>query len=188
MPPRKKPTSEKQRAHLEKARAAGRESGLMGGRPSSYKVEYAKIARVMCANGATDAELADAFGVIRCTIGRWQSRHKEFAAALKVAKGEYDDRVERALAQRAIGYSYDTEKVFMVGAQPVYVPYREHIPPDPFAAFRWLSCRRKGEWRDRRELTAADGDPLMPIINLLTELNGGTTSLVETASAVYDNT
>jgi hypothetical protein len=110
-----------------------------------------------------------------------QAKHKEFGAALKVAKGEFDDRVERALAQRAVGYSYDTEKVFLPqGAkEAVYVPYREHVPPDPVAAFKWLSCRRMNEWRDRKEVTGADGGPLAPIIALLNEVNGGTASLVE---------
>jgi hypothetical protein len=177
----KKVTSERQRAHLVKARAAGRESGKLGGRPTSYKHEYAHVARLMCANGATDADLADAFHVTTMTIGRWQAKHPGFAVALKVAKGEYDDRVERALAQRAIGYSYDTEKVFMQpgSKEPVYVPHREHVPPDPYAAFRWLSCRRMHEWRDRKEVTGPAGEPLMPIIALLSEINGGTASLVE---------
>jgi hypothetical protein len=133
----------------------------------------------MCENGARDADLADAFGVSVGTVGRWVAAHKEFAAALKVAKGEFDDRVERALAQRAIGYSFDTEKIFMVGTKAVRVPYREHIPPDPVAAFKWLSCRRIGEWRDRKEFTGPDGGPLAPIVALLNEVNGGTASLVE---------
>jgi hypothetical protein len=157
------------------------ESGKLGGRPSRYRDEYARIARLMCANGATDAELAEEFKVTTMTIWRWQSRHPGFGAALKVAKDEFDARVERALAQRAVGYSYDTVKIFMPtgSREPVYVPYREHIPPDPYAAFRWLNARRMKEWRDRRELTGADGDPLMPIIALLKEVNGGTASLVE---------
>jgi hypothetical protein len=177
----KKPISAKQRAHLAKARAAGRESGKLGGRPSSYKDEYANIARVMCANGATDAELADAFEVATMTIWRWQSAHRGFAAALKIAKGEYDDRVERALAQRAIGYSYDIEKTFVPpgASEPVSYVCREHLPPDTTAAFRWLSCRRMREWRDRKEFAGPDGEPLMPIIALLNEVNGGTASLVQ---------
>jgi hypothetical protein len=35
------------------------------------------------------------------------------------------------------------------------------------------------EWRDRKEVTGADGEPLKPIIALLSEVNGGTASLVE---------
>lgn len=139
-----------------------------GGRPTKYKPEYANVARVMCSMGAGDAELADAFDVAVQTIWRWQSSHKEFCNALKVDKGEYDDRIKRSLAQRALGYSYDAVKIFHpAGAEkPVYAPYREHVPPDPGAAKIWLCNRQPEEWRDRKELTGADGVPLVPVLNV----------------------
>jgi hypothetical protein len=59
----RKPISEKKSAQLVAARAAGRESGKLGGRPSGFKLEFAHVARLMCKNGATDAELADALGL-----------------------------------------------------------------------------------------------------------------------------
>jgi hypothetical protein len=39
---------------------------------------YAKIAAQMCKLGATDADLAAAFGVTTVTIWNWQSRYEEF--------------------------------------------------------------------------------------------------------------
>jgi hypothetical protein len=38
-----------------------------------------------------------------------------------------------ALYQRAVGYSFDSVKVFMpAGAKkPIYAPYVEHVPPEP---------------------------------------------------------
>ena len=139
-----------------------------GGRPTKYKPEYARIARTMCNMGATDAELADAFEVKVSTIWRWTSSHPEFCSALKVDKGEYDERIKRSLAQRALGYSYDAVKIFHpAGAPaPVYAPYREHVPPDPGAAKIWLCNRQPEEWRDRKELTGADGTPLVPVLNV----------------------
>lgn len=149
---------------------------------SPYKDEYAQTARLMCENGATDAELADAFDVSTSTIRNWQSAHKAFGNALKIGKGEFDDRVERALAQRAVGYSYDTEKIFMPpgSTEETRVVYREHIPPDPGAAMKWLAARRKKEWGGGLDnLTGPDGGPLVGIIALLKEVNGGTASLVQ---------
>lgn len=139
-----------------------------GGRPSDYRPEYARMARVMCRNGATDAELAEAFDVDTTTIWRWQARHDEFCNALKVQKGEYDERVKRGLAQRAAGYTYDAVKIFMpAGAsEPVYARYREHVPPDPGAAKIWLCNRQPEEWRDRKEFTGKDGAPLVPVLNV----------------------
>jgi hypothetical protein len=117
--------------------------------------------------GATDADLAEAFGVQTVTIWRWSTANPEFCSALKVEKGEFDDRVERSLAQRAVGYSYDAVKVFMPsGADaPVYAPYVEHVPPDPGACKLWLTNRRRAEWSDTSKLehTGKDGAPLNPV-------------------------
>ena len=56
----------------------------------------------------------------------------------------------RSLYHKAIGYSYDAVKIFMpAGAtEPVYAPYREHVPPDTTACIFWLKNRRQQEWRD----------------------------------------
>ena len=137
-----------------------------GGRPTDYLPQYATVARKMCAMGATDADLAEAFGVDTSTVWRWRTQHEEFCNALIVNKGEYDDRVERSLAQRAVGYSYDAVKIFMPSGadKPVYAPYREHVPPDPGACKLWLTNRRRAEWADtsKHELTAANGERLFP--------------------------
>lgn len=136
------------------------------GRPTGYKQEYATIARKMCNMGATDSDLAEAFGVTTSTIWRWSTANPEFCSALKVEKSEFDDRVVRSLAQRAVGYSYDAVKIFMpAGAEsPVYAPYREHVPPDPGACKLWLTNRRRDEWADtaKHEVTGKDGSALMP--------------------------
>lgn len=152
---------------------AGRKPGQ-----DTYKPEYAHIARLMCANGATDADLADVFEVNTSTIWRWQARHADFCNALKVAKGEYDDRVERSLAQRAVGYSFDAVKIFMPkdADEPVYAPYREHVPPDPGAAKIWLCNRRSDVWRDKQTV---EHDATSGFAALLEKIGGSTARLVE---------
>ena len=88
----------------------------------------------------------------------------EFSEGSKVGKEVADDRVERSLYQRSMGYSYEAVKIFMpAGAkQPVYAPYREHVPPDTAAASLWLRNRRKDEWRDKQSHQRAgpDGGPI----------------------------
>lgn len=121
------------------------------GRPSKYQPGYAEKTRELCEAGATDAELADFFDVSIRTIANWRNAHPEFLHAMKVGKETPDDRVERSLYQRAVGYTFDAVKIFMPAgaAEPVVVPYREHVPPSETAAFRWLSNRRKDEWREK---------------------------------------
>jgi hypothetical protein len=54
--------------------------------------------------------------------------HPAFGEALKLGKKEADERVERSLYSRAVGYHYDAVKIFLpYGAtEPVYAPYVEH--------------------------------------------------------------
>lgn len=134
------------------------------GRPTRYKKEFAKQATKLCEFGATDVELAEFFEVHVATIYRWQARHEDFCEALKAGKEAADDRVERSLYHKAVGYTFDAVKIFMpAGAKaPVYAPYREHVPPSDTAAIFWLKNRRKDQWRDKQEhgFTDADGNDL----------------------------
>lgn len=120
------------------------------GRPSSYKPEYAKQAEKLCELGATDVEMADFFEVAPSTFTKWKADYPELSASLKSGKGLADERVERSLYHKAIGYTFEAVKIFMpAGAsEPVYAPYREHVPPDTTACIFWLKNRRQAQWRD----------------------------------------
>lgn len=134
------------------------------GRPSDYKPEYAKQAEKLAQLGATDQEVASFFDVDVRTVYRWKHDHDDFCHALKVGKEIADDRVERSLYQKAIGYEQQDVKIFMPASaeEPVYAPFVAKIAPDTTAAIFWLKNRRSQEWRDKREteLTGAEGGPL----------------------------
>src|ERR1700731_1097666 len=101
------------------------------GRPTKYKPEYAEQAVKLCRMGATDADLADFFNVNITTIWNWRAQEEGFVHAIqKVDKEFADDRVQRSLYQRAVGYTYDSVKIFNSTEGVVEVPYREHAPPD----------------------------------------------------------
>ncbi len=108
-------------------------------------------ARKLCQLGATDYELADFFEVTVRTIHRWKHAHPAFNEALKAGKDAADDRVERSFYNRAVGYSYDSEKIFHYQGDITRADCVEHVPPDPSAAFNWLKNRRPDQWRDRQE-------------------------------------
>jgi hypothetical protein len=58
-------------------------------------------------------------------------RVTSITSALAAGKAEADGRVERSLYMRAVGYSYDAEKIFCdKNGNVTKVPYREHVPPD----------------------------------------------------------
>jgi len=121
------------------------------GRPSRYKDTFAKQAEKLCALGATDEDLADFFEVSIRTIANWKTQHEDFLHALKGGKSQADNRVERSLYQRAVGYSFDSEKVFNNRGQIVRAKTREHCPPDVTAQIFWLKNRRPEDWRDKQE-------------------------------------
>lgn len=134
------------------------------GRKSPYKPEMAEHASRLCGLGLTDEEIAQFFGITVRTIYKWKARHPEFAAAIKTGGAPADERVERSLFKRAVGYQQDAVKIFLPkGALgPVVVPYKEQIAPDTTACIFWLKNRRPDLWRDvnRHEHTGKDGDAI----------------------------
>lgn len=120
------------------------------GRPTDYKAEYAAQAEKLCALGATDIELADFFQVSTRTIYRWRNSIPEFCQAVTCVKEAADVRVERALYNRAVGYSFESEKIFNHQGEIIRAPTTEHVPPDPSAAKLWLTNRKPENWRDKQ--------------------------------------
>lgn len=142
---------------------------MTGGRPTDYDDTYPEQARKICELGATDQEIADFFEVDVRTVYRWKHDHDGFCQALKAGKAAADERVERSLYQKAIGYEQDEVKIFMpAGAEsPVYAPFRAKVAPDTTAAIFWLKNRRSQDWRDvkAQEISGPGGETLQVIIN-----------------------
>lgn len=132
------------------------------GRPSKYRPEFAGQAKSLCRLGATEDQLADAFGVSVRTVERWKVQEPEFCRALKVGKKAADEAVEKSLYRRALGYETDETDIRVVGTKLVKTPIRKHYPPDTTACIFWLKNRQPKEWRDRlqHELTGANGRTL----------------------------
>lgn len=121
-------------------------------RPTAYRKEFAEQAKELCELGATDMELAEFFRVDVRTVYNWKHTHAEFFQSLKVGKDALDDRVERSLYQRAVGYSYNSEKVFQNKGEIIRAATIEHVPPDASAALLWLKNRRGDAWRDKTDV------------------------------------
>lgn len=119
------------------------------GRPTKYKADYARQAKKLCQLGAIDIDLAEFFEVSLPTIYEWRARYRGFSESLKVGKDGPDDRVERSLYQRAVGYSAPEDKVFVHEGVPVIVPTIKYYPPDPTSCIFWLKNRRRDLWREK---------------------------------------
>lgn len=126
------------------------------GRPSGYRPEFVDQARKLCELGATERDLADFFKVSLPTLQRWRVSFPDFCASLKTGKYIADDRVEMSLYHRAIGYSFESEKIFNHQGKIVRAKTIEHVPPDTTAMIFWLKNRRTAQWRDRQEQVNLD--------------------------------
>lgn len=154
----------------EQGQSMAEQAAAVMGRPTDYDPDYARQAKKLCELGATDAQLADFFGVSTKTIDRWKVRYEDFCLSLKNGKDIPDDQVERSLYQKARGYVY-TEQVAIKVKSVEYadgkkvaetedikvIDVERHAPPDTTAQIFWLKNRRKAEWRDRVETAVTVG-------------------------------
>jgi transposase-like protein len=133
------------------------------GRPTKYRPEHCRQATLLCKLGATDEELARAFGVNEATLYRWQKAHPELREAIRAGKIVADIKIAGKLNQRATGFEYQETQAIKLkrveyGPDGRKVSQRERVeivklrrvmPPDTEAIMFWLTNRQpeKWEWR-----------------------------------------
>jgi hypothetical protein len=137
---------------------------LTAGRPTDFDIAFIEQAEKLASLGATDIEVADFFDVDVRTIYRWKHAHVEFCQALNAGKEKADERVVSSLYHKAIGYTFESEKIFQHQGEIIRAPIREHVAPDTTAAIFWLKNRKPEEWRDKQEHTGPNGGPIQVTI------------------------
>jgi transposase len=121
--------------------------------------------------GATDDEIAEAFGVNRRTVERWSKTTNEngdeilssFGEARRSGKEQADAQVVKKLYERCMGYeSTEVNQTIDHDAQG-RMSVREtrttkkHIVPDTMAIMYWLNNRSRmsGEWSQRQDVNVS---------------------------------
>lgn len=134
------------------ARTHGALENLKNGRPTDYSDELVEVVRIMARGGATIFEIAQALKVTTQTLHNWAAVHDKFFDALyNEGRAAFDARIERTLADRALGYTFEAEKVFSNGSRMAVI---EHVPPDIGAMKMWLTNRNPERWAERQTLDA----------------------------------
>ena len=121
------------------------------GRPSDYDSVDLALVKKYADTGLSNEQIAHLLGICIATLYNYQRDFPEFLEALKGGKENPDDRIERALFERAAGYVAPEEKLFYdqnTGTFASQTIFR-HYPPDTAAAFIWLKNRRGDRWKDR---------------------------------------
>ncbi len=139
------------------------------------------MAESFCVLGATDAELAERFGVSSETIYQWKKKYPAFARAIHDGREGIDERVARSLAHRAIGYSHPEEVLHFDKDKSGRVKVHraktvKQYPPNEAAAKFWLTNRRASldaqeargnAWREKVEHTGEGGGPIDLTVSLI---------------------
>lgn len=133
-----------------------------GGRPSSYRSEFAGQALNYCLLGATDKQLADFFNVSESTLNLWKQKHARFSESIKRGKTVADAQVAASLFKRAIGFAKRAVKIFQHNGGSYEHEFDEYYPPETTAQIFWLKNRCPEQWRDRHqhEHSGPNGEPI----------------------------
>lgn len=127
--------------------------------------------------GATDQEVAETFGVTKALVAQWRRADPRINEVMQLGKEAANARVRDALYHRAIGYTYEVEKVLVTEGKVVRYTVKEHVPPDVKAAEIWLFNRDPDNWRPRNApqvalvVDAADVDKRKMALAMLTAMH-----------------
>lgn len=124
-------------------------------------------------SGLTDAEIANNLGINPTTLSDYKKAYASLANVLKTGKEDAVAQVVNALHLRAIGYEYEevhiTKKRVVIGGgdgedgtEITRKTIKKLVLPDVAAMIFYLKNRDYVNWRDRKELTGKDGEPLTP--------------------------
>lgn len=126
------------------------------GRPTLYKPEYDEQAHNHCLLGATNAGLAELFGVASRTIDRWIADVPSFAKAVRDGRAIADGRVARSLYERAVGYRQPVDRIVVVRGEAKAINVTVQHPPDTQACIFWLRNRCRPNWNGRPAAVAVE--------------------------------
>src|SRR6516225_5724320 len=107
-------------------------------------------AKFLAARGATQSEIADCLGISLAQFKRWLTQYPELYEAVQAGNDTFTPRVERALAERAIGYEYtwEEEEINPVTGQKQLVRKHKYFLPEVSAIKYHLNNRAKDRWRN----------------------------------------
>jgi transcriptional regulator with XRE-family HTH domain len=138
---------------------------------------HPRAAQAMAKIGATQADIAEALGVTTRTLQMWLTKFPELRAAVNAGNQVFDRRVERALAERAIGFwvTWEDEELHPITGRKVLVTKKKYLPPDTKAGIFWASNRMPDKWRrvQKHEVQVerkSSGELLHELHNKLLEL------------------
>ena len=110
----------------------------------------------LCKAGWTDQAMAEFFGVSHDTLSRWRKRYPDIDKEMTDWKNEADEKVERAMYDRAKGFYAKETLVFCNQGVVTEHEVLKYYPPSEVAGIFWLTNRKRHDWKRTRGEDAAD--------------------------------
>jgi transcriptional regulator with XRE-family HTH domain len=122
------------------------------GRPSKRNKINWPVVKLMYERGFTDEEVSKVVGISRSNLSKWKQRNIELQDTIQGWKKKANEKVEKALFERATGYEHDDLYIAQHQGKIITKKIKKHYPPDTAAAFIWLKNRKSNKWRDKQEI------------------------------------
>lgn len=131
----------------------------------------------------SEEQIAEKMDICSKTLRKWKKKYPELSEALDKNREMADVEVEKALQQKALGYTVAVKKVYKC-REIQYSPegkkiseadvLREgvdevYVPADMRAQSFWLKNRRPERWRDKADHTAEESAR----VEIVDDLDGG---------------
>jgi len=108
--------------------------------------------------GHDDTFISDFFHLPLDAYYSLVDRFPRFKEALNAWRKPAADNVEKALYQRAVGYTHREAKVLVVDKSVEVVETTKHYPPDSKSCMDFLTNKRPKDWSNKRDVNiSADG-------------------------------
>ena len=128
-----------------------------GTKPKYNPLYHPQIVYWMANAGLTDEQIAKEFKIVRKTLHNWRRRYPDFDVAMARGNEGPDDRVEKSLFQRAVGYSYPEDHIMQYQGKSVVVHTIKHIAPDVIAQIFYSEIGYRLEKKLSRYYHSGDG-------------------------------
>lgn len=118
-------------------------------RPTKMTDKIQSKIELLAKRGFTDVEISQLCDITQQTLNNWKKKHAAFFESLIDWKSQADEKVERALYERACGFEHPEEKVFCNNGEIVTHQTTKKYPPETGAAALWLKNRQPDKWREK---------------------------------------
>lgn len=117
----------------------------------------ARATYLLAERGYTDAELADAFGIVPSTLYNWRNKYPELNNAVKLGKDTSNEIIIGAMFKNVTGYMVEEveDTIEIQNGKEVIVERKrktKHIPGNPTVQIFAAKNRMPDRWRDRQEI------------------------------------